>query len=73
MIAISVAEPSRSEPELAPGPWPSGAEAGAAQKSGGSATLIAIKSLIQIKEKRNLDPTNEFNKLETVGTCRINS
>ena len=31
------ADPSRSEPESAPGPWPSGA--GAAQKSGGSATL----------------------------------
>ena len=34
------ADPSRSEPELAPGPWPSGA--GAAQKSGGSATLINL-------------------------------
>ena len=32
------ADPSRSEPELAPGPWLSGA--GAAQKSGGSATLV---------------------------------
>ena len=34
------ADPSRSEPEpeSAPGPWSSGA--GAAQKSGGSATLI---------------------------------
>ena len=32
------ADPSRSEPESAPGPWPSGA--GAAQKSGGSATLV---------------------------------
>ena len=33
------ADPSRlePEPELAPGPWPSGA----AQKSGGSATLLA--------------------------------
>ena len=31
------ADPSRSEPESAPGPWPSGA--GAIQKSGGSATL----------------------------------
>ncbi len=31
------ADPSRSEPESAPGPWPPGA--GAAQKSGGSATL----------------------------------
>ena len=31
------ADPSRSEPESAPGPRPSGA--GAAQKSGGSATL----------------------------------
>ena len=31
------ADPSRSEPESAPGPWPS--EARAAQKSGGSATL----------------------------------
>ena len=32
------ADPSRSEPESAPGPWQSGA--GAAQKSGGSATLL---------------------------------
>ena len=32
------ADPSRSEPESAPGPWSSGA--GAAQKSGGSATLL---------------------------------
>ena len=32
------ADPSRSEPESAPGPWPSGA----AQKSGGFATLILI-------------------------------
>ena len=31
------ADPSRSEPESAPGPWPP--RAGAAQKSGGSATL----------------------------------
>ena len=31
------ADPSRSEPESAPGPWQPGA--GAAQKSGGSATL----------------------------------
>ena len=31
------ADPSRSEPEWAPGPWPPGA--GATQKSGGSATL----------------------------------
>ena len=31
------ADPSRSEPESAPGPWRPGA--GAAQKSGGSATL----------------------------------
>ena len=34
------ADPSRSEPESAPGPWPPGA--GAAQKSGGSATLPII-------------------------------
>ena len=32
------ADPSRSEPESAPGPWRPGA--GAAQKSGGSATLL---------------------------------
>ena len=32
------ADPSRSEPESAPGPWPPGARA--AQKSGGSATLV---------------------------------
>ena len=34
------ADPRRSEPESAPGPWPPEAGAGAAQKSGGSATLI---------------------------------
>ena len=34
------ADPSRSEPESAPGPWRPGAGAGAAQKSGGSATLL---------------------------------
>ena len=33
------ADPSRSEPESAPGPWRPGAGAGAAQKRGGSATL----------------------------------
>ena len=32
------ADPILSEPESAPGPWTSGA--GAAQKSGGSATLV---------------------------------
>ena len=32
------ADPSRSEPESDPGPWRPGA--GAAQKSGGSATLV---------------------------------
>ena len=39
------ADPSRSEPELesAPGPWRPGAGAGAAQKSGGSATLLKSK------------------------------
>ena len=37
IFAWSGADPSRSEPESAPGPWPSGA--GAAQTSGGSATL----------------------------------
>ena len=36
------AGPCRSEPESAPGPWPSGAGAGATQKSGGSATLSTI-------------------------------
>ena len=36
------ADPSRSEPESAPGPWPPGAGAGAAQKSGGSAALIRL-------------------------------
>ena len=35
------ADPSRSEPESAPGPWRPGARAGAAQKSGGSATLLS--------------------------------
>ena len=34
------ADPSRPEPESAPGPWPSGA--GAAQNSGGSATLVPV-------------------------------
>ena len=38
------ADPSRSEPESAPGPWPS--EAGAAQKSGGSATLVCGLDII---------------------------
>ena len=36
------ADPIRSEPESAPGPWASAAGAGAAQKNGGSATLIWI-------------------------------
>ena len=36
------ADPSWSEPESAPGPWPSGAGARAAQKSGGSATLCTF-------------------------------
>ena len=36
------ADPSRSEPESAPGPWQSGA--GAAQKSGGSAILVDAKA-----------------------------
>ena len=39
------ADPSRSEPELAPEPWPSGAGAEAAQKSGGSATLVPVSEL----------------------------
>ena len=30
------------EPESAPGPWRPGAGAGAAQKSGGSATLLVL-------------------------------
>ena len=34
------ADPSSSEPESAPGPWPSGA--GAGHKSGGSATLLPV-------------------------------
>ena len=38
------ADPSRSEPESAPGPWRPGA--GAAQKSGGSATL-ALSSFLE--------------------------
>ena len=37
------ADPSRSEPESAPGPWRPGAGARAAQKSGGSATLQKTK------------------------------
>ena len=41
------ADPSRSEPESAPGPWPPGAGAGAAQKSGGSATLLSTDRLKQ--------------------------
>ena len=41
------ADPSRLEPESAAGPWPSGAgaEAEAAQKSGGSATLVPVSEL----------------------------
>ena len=35
---------SEPEPESAPGPWPPGA--GAAQKSGGSATLIPVYIII---------------------------
>ena len=35
------ADPTRSEPESAPGPLPSGA--GAAQKSGGSTTLPGVE------------------------------
>ena len=42
------ADPSRSEPESAPGPWPSGA--GAAQKSGGSATLVINKEYFNRKK-----------------------
>ena len=34
---------SELEPESAPGPWPPGAGAGAAQKSGGSVTLLYSK------------------------------
>ena len=37
------ADPSRSE--SAAGPWPSGAGAEAAQKSGGSATLVLVSEL----------------------------
>ena len=35
------ADPIWSEPELAPGPWTSGAGEGPVQKSGGSATVRA--------------------------------
>ena len=35
------ADPIWSEPELFPEPWNSGASAGAAEKSGGSATLVS--------------------------------
>ena len=38
------ADPSKLEPESAPGPWPSGA--GAAQKGGGSATLNFFQFLV---------------------------
>ena len=41
---LSGADQSRSEPDLAPGPWPS--EAGAAQKSGGSETLFKDTALL---------------------------
>ena len=44
-------DPRRSELESAPGPWPSGAGARAAQKSGGSATLIRT-SVLQIVGNR---------------------
>ena len=39
------ADPIWSEPESAPGPRTSGARAGAAQKSGGSATLVSGRIL----------------------------
>ena len=45
------ADPSRSEPELAPGHWPSGA--GAAQKSGGSATLPMLPYQFRISFKNS--------------------
>ena len=45
------ADPSRLEPESAPGPWQTGA--GAAQKSGGSATLLKSSSNTNIFLKLN--------------------
>ena len=42
------ADPSRSEPESAPGPWRPGA--GAAQKSGGSATLQKSRNTVGFGE-----------------------
>ena len=39
------ADPSRSEPESAPGPWRPGA--GAAQKSGGSAALLELAQIVE--------------------------
>ena len=54
------ADPIGSEPKSAPGPWAFGAGAGAAQKSGGSATLylrtgslILVLSLFIHKEYRH--------------------
>ena len=44
------ADPSRSEPESAPGPWLSRAGAGATQKRGGSATLIGTCNYIMHKK-----------------------
>ena len=48
------ADPSRSEPESAPGPWPSGA--GATQKSGGSATLADLDQALFEQQNASLMP-----------------
>ena len=48
------ADPTGTEPESAPGPWASGAGAGAAQKSGGFATVNRT-----ILKKRHLKLVNK--------------
>ena len=47
-------DPRRSEPESAPGPWPSGA--GAAQKCGGSATLGKPMSVQGLENREVEEP-----------------
>ena len=48
------ADPSRSEPESAPGPWRPGA--GAAQKSGSSATLHFCILLYTVEKRSAISP-----------------
>ena len=57
------ADPSRSEPESAPGPWPPGA--GAAQKSGGSATLFITSLLYSFEEPGHFEEKNTLSWSKT--------